>query len=180
MSLEQNQKAKESCCCPHALLVPHKPFASSYLSSQVRFSNPTLPFCDPGGRTWVSILAWKCDLPLSPQKVIISEDLGHTTAEKVTHLLLSETRPWLPLSECSFSWILAGAFEQQQCVQCECVCYVCGVSECMRVCGTSECVCACVWYEWECIEWVSVCGVMWMHVWYGCVWICECVLGRGS
>lgn len=69
---------------------------------------PSPPFLSVAlkGRTWVSIQTWKRELPLSPQNVIISENLGHTTTEKVTlpTSLYSVARHLLPLSDCNFSW----------------------------------------------------------------------------
>lgn len=69
---------------------------------------PTPPFLSVAleGRTWVSIQTWKCELPLSPQNVIISENLGHTTTEKVTlpTSFSSVARHVRLLSEYSFSW----------------------------------------------------------------------------
>lgn len=113
MSPKENWKAhvqkKGSCWCPHHIPLSAPPSAPCQFPPCSPTRDPsTPPFLSVAlkGRTWVSIQTWKCELPLSPQNVVISENLGHTTAEKVTlpTSLYSVARHLLPLSACSLSW----------------------------------------------------------------------------
>ena len=111
MKLKGNWKAcvqKRGLAGVHtpSLDAPPKPLPGPTLLPNPRFSNSTLPFCCPEGEDMSQHQTWKCELPLSPQNVIISENLGHRATEKVTlpTFFCSVARHLLPLSESSFSW----------------------------------------------------------------------------
>ena len=105
--LESLRSEKGSCWCSHTLsLCPPKPLPVPTLLPNPRFSTSTLPFRCPEEEDMSQHQTWKCELPLSPQNVIISENLGHRATEKVTlpTFFCSVARHLLPLSESSFSW----------------------------------------------------------------------------
>lgn len=105
--LESLHSEKGSCWCLHTLyLCSPKPLPVPTLLPNPKSSNSTLPFRCPEGEDMSQHQTWKCELPLSPQNVIISENLGHRATEKVTlpTFFCSVVRHLLPLSESSFSW----------------------------------------------------------------------------
>lgn len=111
MKLKGNWKAciqKRGLAGVHtpSLYAPPKPLPVPTLLPNPRSSNSTLPFRCPEGEDMSQHQTWKCELPLSPQNVIISENLGHRATEKVTlpTFFCSVARHLLPLSESSFSW----------------------------------------------------------------------------
>lgn len=111
MKLKGNWKAciqKRGLAGVHtpSLYATPKPLPVPTLLPNPRSSNSTLPFRCPEGEDMSQHQTWKCELPLSPQNVIISENLGHRATEKVTlpTFFCSVARHLLPLSESSFSW----------------------------------------------------------------------------